>query len=105
LDANFCKKCGARLTETPSADAFISAEKSVRRQSMAESSVRLNAPAASEAPNGERKTVTALFADSSVDCVDRLSSRHDSARCALSLEFVLSRTRQLSEGVSKRWRK
>jgi class 3 adenylate cyclase/ribosomal protein L40E len=64
LDANFCKKCGARLTsETPPADVSVSAEKAARRQFIAETTVRLNAPAAGDIPEGERKTVTALFAD------------------------------------------
>jgi ribosomal protein L40E len=64
LGANFCKKCGARLTsETPPASVSVSAQKAARPQSTAETAVQLNAPDAGEIPEGERKTVTALFAD------------------------------------------
>jgi hypothetical protein len=63
LDANFCKRCGARLmgnSEPPSAAS--SRAQSVQSSGVESAAVRLLAPQP-DAVDGERKTVTALFAD------------------------------------------
>jgi hypothetical protein len=54
--ARFCKKCGTALVATPSDS---------HQASLSESPIRMtdDAGSASEAIDGERKTVTALFAD------------------------------------------
>jgi class 3 adenylate cyclase/tetratricopeptide (TPR) repeat protein/ribosomal protein L40E len=61
LDANFCKKCGARLTPDR-LPVNTSGEKLPAQSPSSETTVRLVA-AHSDAIDGERKTVTALFAD------------------------------------------
>jgi predicted ATPase/class 3 adenylate cyclase len=63
LDANFCKKCGTRLaarTEVPSETAQRA--KPLNSSPAGEPAIRLIAPL-SEVIDGERKTVTSLFAD------------------------------------------
>jgi class 3 adenylate cyclase/tetratricopeptide (TPR) repeat protein len=63
LDANFCKKCGTRLaasTEAPSETAQHA--KPLDPSSAGEPAIRLIAPQ-SDVVDGERKTLTALFAD------------------------------------------
>jgi class 3 adenylate cyclase len=61
LDANFCKKCGARLTPDR-LRASASSEKLPAQSPSSEAGVRMVA-AHSDGIDGERKTVTALFAD------------------------------------------
>jgi class 3 adenylate cyclase len=64
FDANFCKRCGARLTG-PSAPASAAPSRgvpSVQSSSGGSAPVRLLTPQ-SDVVDGERKTVTALFAD------------------------------------------
>jgi class 3 adenylate cyclase len=63
VDANFCKKCGTRLaasTEVPSETAQRA--NPLDRSILGEMAIRLTAPE-SDGIDGERKTVTALFAD------------------------------------------
>src|SRR5215469_9757441 len=64
LDADFCKKCGARLvasTEVPSESATQRANR-LDLSPIGDPGIRLIAPQ-SAVIDGERKTVTALFAD------------------------------------------
>ncbi|HSR58218.1 MAG TPA: zinc ribbon domain-containing protein, partial [Candidatus Binataceae bacterium] len=61
--ARFCKKCGASLT-SPAPDA--AAERANRERSRADTRIaeRVRVSDSTDAPpDGERKTVTALFAD------------------------------------------
>ena len=63
LDANFCKKCGTRLaasTELPS--ETVHCAKPLETSPAVEAAIRLIAPQ-SDIIDGERKTVSALFAD------------------------------------------
>src|SRR5215472_7996649 len=63
LDANFCKKCGTRLAVNNGVPSERALQAQRRDQSGAsETAFRLVAPQ-SDVIDGERKTVTALFAD------------------------------------------
>jgi len=62
-DANFCKKCGTRLTADPSPTTLsANAQGAFAGSSTNDPTVKLDAPL-SDIIEGERKTVTALFAD------------------------------------------
>jgi class 3 adenylate cyclase/tetratricopeptide (TPR) repeat protein len=63
LDANFCKKCGTRLTASTQVPSEIGQRAKPLDQSLlGERAIRLTVPG-SDVIDGERKTVTALFAD------------------------------------------
>jgi len=82
-DANFCKKCGTRLTADPSPTTLsANAQGAFARSSTNDPTVTLDAPL-SDVIEGERKTVTALFADikGSMDLMEDLDPGGGTCDC------------------------
>src|SRR5499427_8586705 len=96
LDANFCKKCGMRLpasTEIPSETAQRASP--LDPSSASEPAIRLIAPH-SDAIDGERKTVTALFADikGSMELMEDLDPEEARAIVDPALKLMMNAVRR-----------